>query len=427
MSEQRLRRYGPRPYDDHPPFSYPDYRSTILRAPENDLVSVDQTLTETTGPGPVWSEVNEEDADLTTNAATGAAAIGERIIVIGRVLDEEGLPLPSTLIEIWQANACGRYSHPRETDFDAPLDPNFLGVGRCLTDEEGLYRFTTIKPGAHPWNNHPNAWRPAHINFSLLGPSLGSRLVTQMYFPDDPLLGMDPMLNSVPAHAQPRLLAAYDHDVTEDHRALGYRWDIVVRGSAATPIEGEERMRGQTPSQTVGRYYSMSLGLPGENTMVPEDAPGRIRIEGKVLDGEGTHVEDALVEIWQADPEGHYRHPDDRGSGAFAGYGRAGTDVETGLYWFETSKPGPVPDPEGGLQAPHAAVIVQARGMLNPLFTRLYFSDEAEANDGDLVLGKVPPGRRSTLVAKLQDGSDPPRYRFDIRLQGGDETVFFDF
>lgn len=188
-------------------------------------------------------------------------------------------------------------------------------------------------------------------------------------------------------------------------------------------------MRGQTPSQTVGPYYSMALGLPGENVMVPEGTPGRIRIEGKVLDGEGNNVEDALIEIWQADPEGHYRHPDDRGSvpGSFTGYGRAGTDFETGLYWIETLKPGPVPDPEGELQAPHAAVIVQARGMLNPLFTRLYFSDEAEANEGDLVLSRVPAARRSTLVAKLEDGSDPPRYRFDIRLQGGDETVFFDF
>ncbi len=240
MTDQKLRRYGPRPYDDHPPFSYPDYRATVLRAPSQDMVSIIQTLTETTGPGPVWSEVSDEDSDLTTNAGTGRAALGERIIVTGQVLDENGEPAPSTLMEIWQANSAGRYVHWRETDFDAPLDPNFLGVGRCLTDEEGLYRFTTIKPGAYPWKNHPNAWRPAHIHFSLMGPSLGSRLVTQMYFPDDPLLGMDPMFNSVPTHARPRLMAAYDHDVTEDHWALGYRWDIVLRGSASTPFEEED-------------------------------------------------------------------------------------------------------------------------------------------------------------------------------------------
>lgn len=188
-------------------------------------------------------------------------------------------------------------------------------------------------------------------------------------------------------------------------------------------------MRGQTPSQTVGPYFSMALALPGENIMAAPDHPHRIRIEGLVVDGEGKNVEDALIELWQADPTGHYRHPDDRGGEAdgFTGYGRAGTDFESGLYWFETVKPGPVPDPEGEPQAPHAAVVVQARGMLNPLFTRLYFSDEQEANQGDLVLGMVPPERRRTLMAELEEGSDPPCYRFDIRLQDGEETVFFDF
>ncbi len=189
-------------------------------------------------------------------------------------------------------------------------------------------------------------------------------------------------------------------------------------------------MIGQTPSQTVGPFFAMILAVPGENIMARDGQDGLIRIEGEVLDGEGDTVEDALVEVWQADPGGHYRHPDDEprsGSDLFTGYGRAGTDFETGLYWFKTLKPGPVPDPEGELQAPHLAVVVQARGMLNPLFTRLYFSDETEANERDLVLNMVPGDRRSTLVANLVEGSDPPRYRFDIRLQGGDETVFFDF
>jgi protocatechuate 3,4-dioxygenase beta subunit len=240
MSEPVIRHYGPKVYADHPPFSYPDYRSTVKRSPSHDLLRIVQTLTETTGPGPVWAEISEEDTDLTTNTGTGSPSIGERIIVTGRVLDEEGRGVPNTVIEIWQPNASGRYSHWRETEFPAPLDPNFVGVGQCLTDAEGRYRFTTIKPGPYPWGNHPKAWRPSHIHFSLLGPSLGMRLVTQMYFPGDPLIPLDPIFNSAPPHARDRLIAAYDHEVTEANWALGYRWDIVLRGELATPLdEGE--------------------------------------------------------------------------------------------------------------------------------------------------------------------------------------------
>lgn len=241
MTEPVLSHYGPKAYDDHPPFKYPDYKSTVARSPEKDMVRIIQTLSETTGPGPAWGEISEEDADLTTNSGTGEPAIGERIIVTGRVLDENGDPVPDTLLEIWQANACGRYSHWRETAFPAPLDPNFLGVGQCKTDSHGVYRFTTIKPGPYPWGNHPNAWRPAHIHFSLMGPSWGSRLVTQMYFEGDPLFPFDPIYNAAPAHSRERMIASYDHDVTVENWALGWRWDIVLRGRLATPFEnGEE-------------------------------------------------------------------------------------------------------------------------------------------------------------------------------------------
>ena len=240
MSEPVIRHYGPKAYADHPPFSYPEYRSTIKRSPTHDLIRIVQTLTETTGPGPAWAEISEEDSDLTTNTGTGSPALGERIIVTGRVLDEGGRGVPATVLEIWQPNAAGRYSHWRETEFPAPLDPNFVGVGQCLTDSDGGYRFTTIKPGPYPWGNHPNAWRPSHIHFSILGPSLGMRLVTQMYFPGDPLIPLDPIFNSAPPHARDRLIATYDHEVTEANWALGYRWDIVLRGEMATPLdEGE--------------------------------------------------------------------------------------------------------------------------------------------------------------------------------------------
>jgi protocatechuate 3,4-dioxygenase beta subunit len=161
--------------------------------------------------------------------------IGERIIVSGRVLDEDGRPIPGTLVEVWQANSAGRYAHPAD-DHPAPLDPNFSGGGRCLTDADGVYRFVTIKPGAYPWQNHPNAWRPAHIHFSVFGPALATRLVTQMYFPGDPLLEYDPILQSIPdPAARERLVASFDFELTEEGWALGYRWDIVLRGRLATP------------------------------------------------------------------------------------------------------------------------------------------------------------------------------------------------
>lgn len=188
--------------------------------------------------------------------------------------------------------------------------------------------------------------------------------------------------------------------------------------------------RGQTPSQTLGPYFAMRIGAEGENILPVPDGAERIVITGKVLDGDGAHVEDALVETWQANALGRYNHPDDRRdatlSEGFTGFARAKTDFTTGVYRVETVKPGPVPDAEGEDQAPHIAVIVQARGMLNPVFTRIYFSDEEEANDDDLVLRRVPAGRRQTLIAELVEGSDPVEYQFDIRLQGDGETVFFD-
>jgi protocatechuate 3,4-dioxygenase beta subunit len=219
-----------------PPYLYEAYRSTIRRAPRQALLDVPLTLSELTGPGPALGAVIPEDADLTLNAGRGGEAIGQRIIVTGRVLDEAGIPVPNAVVEVWQANAAGRYIHKRD-QWPGPLDPNFLGIGRCRTDAHGSYRFLTIKPGAYPWRNHPNAWRPAHIHFSVFGASWGARLVTQMYFPGDPLHGLDPVLNAVPPNARERLIAAYAHDITRPEWALGWRWDIVLAGAAATPFE----------------------------------------------------------------------------------------------------------------------------------------------------------------------------------------------
>jgi protocatechuate 3,4-dioxygenase beta subunit len=219
-----------------PPYLHPDYRSTVLRAPSQPLIPLTPTLSELTGPGPTLSRGVTAQDDLTTNAGTGHEAFGQRIIVTGRVLDGDGRLVPNTLLEVWQANAGGRYRHDAD-NWPAPIDPNFTGYGSCLTDEKGEYRFTTIRPGAYPWKNHENAWRPAHIHFSLFGDAAVSRLVTQMYFPDDPLKHIDPILYGVPTQAaRDRLVAAYAHDVTSPEWALGYRWDIVLGGRGATPM-----------------------------------------------------------------------------------------------------------------------------------------------------------------------------------------------
>jgi protocatechuate 3,4-dioxygenase beta subunit len=207
----------------------------VLRHPKEPLVIIPQTLSELTGPVYPYGRIDASDTDLTRQHE--GEPQGERIIVQGRVLDEDGRPLPNTLVEIWQANAAGRYTH-RVDDHPAPLDPNFSGAGRTLTDDQGRYRFVTIKPGAYPWLNHPNAWRPAHIHFSLFGTSFLSRLITQMYFPGDPLMPYDPILNSIPdERARQRLVSNFDWNITEPEWALGYTFDIVLRGSNATPME----------------------------------------------------------------------------------------------------------------------------------------------------------------------------------------------
>src|SRR5690242_8506510 len=233
-----IRPYTPRDWKSHPPYLYEPYGSSVKRAPLKRLVPVKQTLSEITGPifGPEAVQPGEDD--LTRNGATdGTEAMGERLIVVGRALDEGERPVPHTLLEIWQANAAGRYHH--EVDqHRAPLDPNFIGAGRCLTNDNGEYRFLTIKPGAYPWLNHANAWRPAHIHLSLFGPSFATRLVTQMYFPGDPLFFQDPIFHSVrdPA-ARERLVCSFDLDSTVPEWALAYRFDIVLRGREATPME----------------------------------------------------------------------------------------------------------------------------------------------------------------------------------------------
>jgi protocatechuate 3,4-dioxygenase beta subunit len=219
----------------HPPLDFPEYRSTALRAPKRPLVILDGAETELTGPAFGHERVGPGDNDLT--AQHEGDPLGERIVVAGRVLDADARPVPNALVEVWQANAAGRYRHDLDRH-PAPLDPSFSGAGRTLTDGEGRYRFVTVKPGAYPWKNHHNAWRPAHVHFSLFGTAFAQRLVTQMYFPGDPLRAFDPIFNSVPEPAaRERLVCAFDMDATEPEWALAYRFDIVLSGPRGTVFE----------------------------------------------------------------------------------------------------------------------------------------------------------------------------------------------
>jgi protocatechuate 3,4-dioxygenase beta subunit len=227
--------YRREPAHAHPPLDYPPYKSTALRHPREPLVYLPHTITEVTGPQLGGERVTDAvDADLT--AQHEGEPIGERIMITGRLLDTEGKPLRGTLVEVWQANAAGRYRH-RWDRWPAPLDPHFSGAGRCLTDDEGRYRFTTIKPGPYPWGNHHNAWRPAHVHFSLLGRAFAQRLVTQMYFPGDPLFPYDPIFNSVrDERARARMVARFSIRETEPNWAAAYQFDIYLRGPASTPL-----------------------------------------------------------------------------------------------------------------------------------------------------------------------------------------------
>ena len=218
-----------------PAYDSPAYRSTGLRAPKEPLVILPERLADVAGPVYGEGAVAAADSDLTQQHS--GEPLGERITVTGRVVGSDGRPVPNTLIEIWQANAAGRYRHAND-QHPAPLDPNFTGAGRCLTDAEGSYRFVTVKPGAYPWRNHENAWRPAHIHLSIFGRLMSERLVTQMYFPGDPLMALDPIVNGVhDEKARSRLVSAYAHDVTRPEWALGYRFDIVLRGRHQSVFE----------------------------------------------------------------------------------------------------------------------------------------------------------------------------------------------
>ena len=235
MSTNEPRPYASPPPGGQPPYLHAEYGSTVKRAPTRQPIRLEHTLSEVTGPSFTDGWAGPSAADLTRQHK--GEPLGERMILAGAVHDGDGKPVANTLIELWQCNAAGRYIHARD-QHNAPLDPNFTGAGQVVTDESGEYRFLTIKPGAYPWRNTYNAWRPAHIHLSVFGPAFATRLITQMYFPGDPLLALDPIFQSTAdADSRELLISRYDPDLSEAEYALGYRFDIVLRGRAATPME----------------------------------------------------------------------------------------------------------------------------------------------------------------------------------------------
>jgi len=412
-----------------PDFCHPPYVSSLKRSPRNPLLPMPEALSRCSGPVFGRGIVGALDHDLT--AQHDSEPVGERIVVHGRLLDEEGRPVRNALVEVWQANAAGRYLHAWD-QHDAPLDPNFTGQGAMLTDADGSYRFVSIRPGSYPWRNHLNAWRPAHIHFSVFGPAFATRLVTQMYFPGDPLLAVDPIFNcTADESARQRLIAAFDWQTTIPETALGYRFDLILRGREGTPTESGARAPATT-SQTVGPFFKLGLEPLERMELAGVDAPGeRVTVEGRVVDGEGRPVPDACLEIWQADATGQYpesggqRGGDrtDHERGSFRGFGRIPTDG-AGHFRFTTIKPGAVAGPDGVAQAPHLAVSVFMRGLMKRLVTRIYFPNDPR-NSQDSVLGLVPPERRTTLIAGAASDS-PGLLRWDVVLQGANETVFLD-
>ncbi len=326
MHDAESRRFVIRDRNWHPKALTPDYKTSVPRSPSQALVSIPQSLSETSGPDFSHLRLGRHDNDLLLNFDHGGLPQGERIIMFGRVFDQYGKPVPHTLVEMWQANAGGRYRHKNDR-YLAPLDPNFGGVGRTLTDSEGHYYFRTIKPGPYPWRNGPNDWRPAHIHVSVSGPAIAARLVTQMYFEGDP------------------------------------------------------------------RHL----------------------------------VRDSFLEFWQADSEGRYqeRYDPER---PFNSFGRTATTFDAGEWTLHTVKPGGVRNAQGVPMAPHINVSLFARGINIHLQTRLYFDDEAEANAACPVLNLIEQApRRDTLLARRCEVDGQLAYRFDIRIQGDNETVFFDF
>jgi protocatechuate 3,4-dioxygenase beta subunit len=369
------------------------------------LVRLPVLATETTETIYAYRPVGDTDHDLVHHQA--GPPIGDRIVVGGRILDTSGHPVTGNLVEIWQANSAGRYVDSAD-QYGAPVDPNFTGAGRCLTDRNGSYRFLTIMP-----EDRSDAWHPPHIHFSVMGKALTQRLITRMYFPENPLLNEDPVVQAVPEPQRSRLVARLDQSIGVNGWARKYRFDVVlpevpyVDGADDAP----EPDRGQTPTQTIGEFFAAALLRPELQSSTHEGDLTAIELAGAVYDGAGQPVPHAMIETWQPDPEGTR-------NGHFT---RTGTG-STGRYWLRTARPGRIP---GSTSAPHLGLSLFTAGFNDRLATRVYLSDDPYDNITDPVLAALSADRRYTLLAHPEPSGPILRYHFDIRLQGSAETVFF--
>ena len=343
--------------------------------------------------------------------------------------DSGGRPVPDTLVEIWQTNAAGRYRHSRE-HHPAPLDPNFDGVGRAITDSGGRYRFITIQPGSYPWGNHYNAWRPAHIHFSLFGRAFTQRLVTQMYFPGDPLLPYDPIYNSVTDEAaRQRMIAEFSMDDTQPEWALAFRFDIVLRGRASPSSRSPTHERAAHPVADRRPVLLDAAALAGGPLRGPGGHAGRGHgLRPPVRRGRRPDPRRPHRDLAGRPGRDGSRTPMTRAARSPTATRRSAASAAAatghdGTYKIVTLKPGALPFGDGRTEAPHIDVSVFSRGMLDRSVTRIYFPDEAAANEADPVLQAVPAERRATLIA-VPAGEN--LLRFDIYMQGEGETVFFD-
>lgn len=432
------------PYDQRtqPPLVIDDYPRTKLRTPVRPLVRRPLTLSERTGPTGLEKKLPMGPADMSRAVPGAPPAMGQHIEVTGQVLDEDDAPVPGAVLELWQANTSGRYEHEFDLN-DAPIDPNFRGATRLLADANGRFSFRTIKPGAYPVASSTWEWRALHIHASIFGGSWMNRLITQAFFPGDPLIAQDLLLNSIPSpQARERLIMRMRPTVVRPHgNMLEFEHRFVLRGRSGTPtlIDGDEAppaKSGRSFSQmTTGPFFpphflEPSLAHIGE--YADRKASGqRIILTGRILDLNLEPTVNSVIEAWHADAQGVLRHPLDPGYArvdpGFCGWGRANTDKQ-GWYRFTTVLPGRQRSDDGTPRLPHVNALILASGIMRPLLTTVFFGDPGEPAS-DPVLGAVDPAHRAKLFAvrdPSRDEGDAQAYRFDIVLRGDTELPFFE-
>jgi protocatechuate 3,4-dioxygenase beta subunit len=429
------------PYDEatQPARAIEDYPRSLLRTPIGPFITRPATRSERTGPTGLARKLRLGPEDLSRPDPAGPQAIGQLVSFTGQVLDEDDAPVAGAVLELWQANAAGKYVHEYDQN-DAPIDPHFVGASRLVTDQDGRFTFRTIKPGAYPVAHSTWEWRAPHIHASIFGGSWMNRLVTQLFFPGEWLNGQDLLLNAIPnPDARERLIARpLPTVVRPSGNMLGFEHRFVLRGRRGTPAaidDDEAPATSAKPfaSMTTGPFFPpqfMEDGLRDLTVFEDRRARGqKICLSGRILDSRLDPAVNAIAEIWQADAAGILRHPSDPRYAdidpGFFGWGRANTDTD-GWYRFVTVVPGGYEE-AGAMRRPHVNLMILASGIMRPLVTTLFFGDPLDAGP-DAVLDAVPEPLRPRLFAVRDaslDRDGVPAYRFDVVLRGPTETPFF--